>query len=95
MREQQVTIKDEFGMHLRSIMVLVEAARKFESRIQIRFGDEVADGKSPWALLGLGVIAGSQITISAEGRDEEEAVRTLSLLAEQNFVPDSEVKPRG
>lgn len=85
MRKQQVTITDEFGMHLRSIMVLVEAAKAFESKISIIFGDEAADGKSPWALLGLGVIAGSEITILADGKDENEAIKRLVYLAESNF----------
>lgn len=85
MRKQRVMITDEFGMHLRSIMVLVEAAKRFESKISIVFGDESADGKSPWALLGLGVIAGSEITILADGKDEADAIRELAYLAESNF----------
>jgi len=39
MREEQVTIKDEFGMHLRSIMSLVEAAKSFKSDVSVRLGD--------------------------------------------------------
>ena len=89
MREEQVTIKDEFGMHLRSIMSLVEAAKSFESDVSVRFGDEVADGKSPWALLALGVIAGSRITLCADGPDEDDAMAKLLQLAENSFIPPS------
>jgi len=90
MREEQVAIKDEFGMHLRSIMSLVEAAKSFDSDVSVRFGDEVADGKSPWALLALGVIAGSRITLCVEGPDENAAMAKLLQLAENSFVPPSE-----
>ena len=90
MREEQVTIKDEFGMHLRSIMSLVEVAKSFKSDIDVRFGDDIADGKSPWALLALGIIAGSRITLRAEGADENEAVTKLLQLAENNFIRPSE-----
>ena len=87
MREEKITIKDEFGMHLRSIMSLVEAAKSFESEISVRFGDEVADGKSPWALLALGVVAGSHITLSVDGADEDDAMAKLLQLAENSFIP--------
>lgn len=90
MRQEQVTIRDEFGMHLRSIMALVAAAKSFESEISIRFGDEVADGKSPWALLALGVIAGSRITLCVDGPDEASAMAKLLQLAENSFIPPSE-----
>jgi phosphotransferase system HPr (HPr) family protein len=87
MREERITIKDEFGMHLRSIMSLVEAAKSFESEISVRFGDEAADGKSPWALLALGVVAGSHIMLRVDGPDEDDAMAKLLQLAENSFVP--------
>jgi len=90
MRQEQVTIRDEFGMHLRSIMALVEAAKSFESEVSVKFGDEVADGKSPWALLALGVIAGSRITLCVNGPDEAIAMARLLQLAENSFIPASE-----
>ncbi|MBN1593040.1 MAG: HPr family phosphocarrier protein [Candidatus Coatesbacteria bacterium] len=92
MLEKKVYIKDEFGMHLRSIMTLVEAAKAFEASISVRFGDEVADGKSPWALLALGVVAGSQITFCVEGPDEKDAMAKMLYLAENGFTPQGGAK---
>ncbi|MCD6328577.1 HPr family phosphocarrier protein, partial [bacterium] len=74
-------------MHLRSIMAFVSVAMRFESQISIRFEGEVADGKSPWALLGLGIVPGSKICILANGSDEERAIRDLRILAENDFQP--------
>jgi len=91
MRSHRVTIKDEFGMHLRSIMAFVTLAKTFDSQITLKFESEAADGKSPWALLGLGVVPGSQITVCASGCDEDEAVAALVSLAENDFrLPGSE-----
>ena len=87
MREEKVDIKDEFGMHLRPIMSLVEVAKSFESEISVKLGDEVADGKSPWALLALGIVAGSQIALRADGADEDDAIAKLLQLARNGFTP--------
>jgi phosphocarrier protein FPr len=57
------------GLHARPASVWVEAARGSGLRIQVRHGAEAADARNLVALLQLGLRAGDEIVISAEGDD--------------------------
>jgi len=57
------------GLHARPASLWVEAARASGLRIQVRHGAEAADARNLVALLQLGLRAGDQVSISAEGED--------------------------
>jgi phosphocarrier protein FPr len=57
------------GLHARPASVWVEAARGSGLRIQVRHGAEAAEARNLVALLQLGLRAGDEVVISAEGED--------------------------
>jgi phosphoenolpyruvate-protein phosphotransferase len=68
------------GLHARPASRWVETARNFGARIQLRFGDQLADAKNLVSLLQLGLRFGDAVVISAEGRDAGSALIRLKAV---------------
>jgi phosphotransferase system HPr (HPr) family protein len=80
-----VIVLNPLGLHARAAARFVHAASGFTSRIRVgRAGREV-DGKSIMGLLLLAASRGSEITITAEGPDEEAATMALCALIERGL----------
>ena len=73
------------GLHARAAARFVRMAGAFRSRIRVTHGHRTTDGKSILGLLLLAAARGTLIQISADGPDEEEAVRALVELANRGF----------
>jgi len=65
--------------------MLVQTATKFKSEVQLRKGDLRVNAKSIMGVMMLAAEMGSTIVITAEGEDEEEAVRALAQLFADKF----------
>ncbi len=76
----QAVIRNLTGLHARPATTFVETARRFQASIRVRYGENVADGKSLLSLLQLGITTGATITISAQGTDAQEALMALKEL---------------
>jgi phosphocarrier protein len=91
MKEATVMVNNKVGLHTRPASLFVQAAAKFASNIQVSCKDpetkelREANAKSILGVLTLGVFQGMDITIQAEGEDEETAVTTLAELVKNNF----------
>lgn len=85
MIEQLVTIRNALGLHARPAGVLSHAANQFSSNIYIQKGLMKVNAKSIMGIMMLAASHGTQLTIRAEGPDEEEAVGALSKLVESGF----------
>jgi len=85
---QQVTlvVHHEVGLHARPAAVFVKTAKGFVSDISVAKEDREVNAKSILSILTLGVNQGAEITIKAEGEDEQEAVRALQELVVSNFA---------
>lgn len=77
MVEKTVEITNKTGLHARPAAQFVEKASKFKSEITIEKDGKQVDAKSIIGVLGLGAGQGSQIKITAEGEDEQQAVDAL------------------
>ncbi|TGE39850.1 HPr family phosphocarrier protein [Desulfosporosinus fructosivorans] len=77
---RELTINNKSGLHARPASLWVQAASRFQSKIKIKRGDSVVDGKSILGILSLGLAAGSVFELLAEGDDEAEAVSALEKL---------------
>lgn len=62
----------------RPVAVLVQKASQFESKVYIVADDKKINAKSIMGMMSLGLSQDEEITISAEGVDEEKAVATLA-----------------
>ena len=60
----------------------VKKASSFKSKIQLEYKDKVINARSLMKLMGLGLYAGSEVTIIAEGDDAQQAVDTLKEFIE-------------
>lgn len=80
MQEREVTIVPEEGLHARPAAEFVKEAKKYESDIKVIKGDKEANAKSSLSLMSLGAAKDDELTIRAEGEDEEEAADALADL---------------
>ncbi len=91
MKESKIVVNNAVGLHARPASLFVQAAAKYKSDISVSCHDpeteEIIDvnAKSILSVLTLGVFQGMEITIKADGEDEEDAVATLIALVEDDF----------
>ena len=85
MYTQEITINNEVGLHARPATFFIQKANEFRSTMMVEKAERKVNAKSLLGVLSLGIPKGSNITISAEGPDEEEAVNALCSLIENNF----------
>lgn len=77
MIEKQFKVIADTGIHARPATLLVQAASKFNSEIQLQYKEKKVNLKSIMGVMSLGIGQGADITISADGSDEAEALNTL------------------
>ncbi|WP_273845991.1 HPr family phosphocarrier protein [Rubrobacter calidifluminis] len=77
MVERQTTVGPAEGLHARPAARFVRTARQFVSDIKVIKDGKEANAKSPLSLMTLAAKKGHQITIRAEGADEQAAVDAL------------------
>lgn len=77
MVEQTFVVKNETGLHARPASLFVQKAAKFKSVIKVKKDEKEANAKSIISVLSLGAGKGSEIVISADGADEQEAINSL------------------
>ena len=74
MKEKTVLVIDPVGLHARPATVAVNAASKFKSEVKITYKGRSVNMKSIMGVMSLGIPTQSEITISTEGEDEEDAI---------------------
>lgn len=85
MPEIELTIVNEVGLHARPASLFVQTASRFDSQIEVHFGSRTVNAKSILEILTLGAGEGSEIVVSAEGKDADQALNSLRLLVESDF----------
>lgn len=81
----KVKIANKLGLHARPAMSFVDAASGFASVITVAKGSQKVDGKSIMQLMMLAATHGTELHITAEGQDAEQAVTALKELIESRF----------
>lgn len=74
----RVTLKD--GLDASAIALLVQAACKYESRVYLSHEERKVNAKSIMGMMNMVVNSGTEVTVSAEGSDEAEAVAEIERL---------------
>jgi len=78
MPDLRLTVIDSSGLHARPAARFVQTASRYTSRIVIRHDGREADAKSLIALLGLTIRPSTEITLTADGPDADEALAALA-----------------
>lgn len=88
MKQDTIVLKNEEGLHARAAATFVRAANRFTAEITLTAHGDKVNGKSIIGIMSLGAFSGEEVTICAEGADEEEAVNTLINLIKEDFKED-------
>lgn len=78
MEKKEFHVIAETGIHARPATLLVQAASKFGSDINLEYNGKSVNLKSIMGVMSLGVGQGANVTITAEGDDEKEAIAAVA-----------------
>jgi multiphosphoryl transfer protein len=98
MKEIELVIQNQTGLHARPAKVLVNLAKQYKSNISLHYAGKRANAKSMVSVLTLGAVRGSNITVQADGADEEMAILEIeaairSGLGDQDSQDEAESTP--
>lgn len=83
MVSRAVTVRNKLGLHARPATYFVQKATAYKCSIIIEKDERSLNAKSLLSVLSLGVIKGSEINLTFEGPDEEEAALGLCSFVEE------------
>ncbi len=85
MVKKTVVVNTPVGLHARPAGLFVKTAAKFESSITVSKDGREVNGKALLAIMSLAAKLNDEITITADGSDEKEAIEALTKLFADNF----------
>lgn len=83
--EKTISIKNESGLHARPAGMFVKKASEFKSNVEILAKGKTVNAKSIMGVMSLGLAQGEELTIIANGSDEQEAITKLVDLVSGGF----------
>ncbi len=88
MQNRSFIIKNRLGLHARAAAQLVQTANKFSSEVVLVKDDIEVNGKSIMGILLLAAPQGTEISVTVEGADEQDAMAVIAELIEDGFGED-------
>ena len=85
MREFKYVITDAEGIHARLAGELIKLLKDFQSAITITKDGKSADAKRIFGVMGLAAKQGQEITMTAEGPDEDAAIAAIETFLKANL----------
>lgn len=85
MKSFTYVIRDEIGVHARPAGLLVKQAKSFQSSCMIHAGGKSADLSRLFQVIGMGIEQGTEVTVTAEGPDENAAISALEKVLKENL----------
>jgi phosphocarrier protein HPr len=89
MQSRSVRVSNRLGLHARAAARFVHLASRFQSHVKVSRDSQTMDGKSIMGILLLAAAAGTVLTISASGDDEQAAVDALCAFIETGLGEDT------
>ncbi len=74
MTKREITVRLDGGLETRPVALLVQMASQFQSDVYVESENRRVNAKSIMGMMTLGLDAGSEVTVSANGSDEMEAM---------------------
>ena len=92
MVECRVKIVNRLGLHARAAARLVRTASAYRSGVRLERvdGSAIADAKSILSVLLLAASRGTELRLTVEGADEQEAAGAVCALIESGFGEEQE-----
>ena len=84
MISKNITINIPTDMEARPVALLVQVASQFNSEIYVEIGRKKVNAKSIMGMMTLGLDSGEEITLSANGDDEEAAMTSIEKYLSDN-----------
>lgn len=85
MIEKKVIIINKLGLHARASAKIVSVCNHYKSNIIIKFNNRYANAKSIMGIMMLSAAQNSELTLIANGEDEELAVNAIINLINNKF----------
>ncbi|MFH1689610.1 MAG: HPr family phosphocarrier protein [Candidatus Eisenbacteria bacterium] len=82
MIERTVVLASKHGLHARPAAELVRLATRFRSDVKLTKEDTTVDAKSIMGVMMLAAECGSEVIVTAEGPDEQEAMEAVAEFLE-------------
>lgn len=86
MYSKEVVVQNQVGLHARPATFFIQKANEYKSSIWVENQERKVNAKSLLGVLSLGITRGTDITIIADGVDEQEAVDALVGIIDSNFT---------
>lgn len=74
---KKMTINIPTGLEARPVALLVQVASRYESSIYVECEDKKVNAKSIMGMMSLGLAAGEEVNVIANGLDEQEAIENI------------------
>ena len=81
---KEILVRCESGLHNKQATYFVQKANEFDSNIWLESGSRKMNAKSLLGIMSLGIVTGTQVTLTAEGSDAEAAVCALEALLQRD-----------
>ncbi|GEN46762.1 HPr family phosphocarrier protein [Alkalibacillus haloalkaliphilus] len=82
MVEKKVTVNLETGLQARPAAKFVQEANRFSSEVFLEKGSKRVNAKSIMGVMSLAIGTNEEVTLQAEGADQDQAITTLASLME-------------
>ena len=82
MMEKVVEVKIKPGLQARQAALFVQEANRYTSDIFLKKDDRQVNAKSIMGIMSLAIAQGTEVTLMAEGNDQEQALTSLAALVE-------------
>lgn len=77
MISKKITIQLPEGLEARPVALLVQVASQFESSIYVECEDKKVNAKSIMGMMSLALPSGRDVTVIANGEDEQKAIDSI------------------
>lgn len=88
MIEKKVIVQNRAGVHARPSTLIAQAANKFEAKIEIIKGEKEYNAKSVIGVMTMAATYNSELTLRADGADEQAAIDAIVQLFDTKFEED-------
>lgn len=81
---KEIIVRCESGLHNKQATYFVQKANEFESSIWLESANRKMNAKSLLGIMSLGILTGTEVTLTASGPDAEAAVNALEVLLQRD-----------